>query len=195
MGTSESNFGSAWAGLGGALGAPPTLGNTHFLVIDGPAGSGKSTLAQALGKAAAAHFGEPGDVVVLNIDDLLRGWGGLGPELWARTSRQVLDPLARGENARYQRWDWELSQFADWIEFAPPRLLILEGCTAGAPEIADRAGLLFWVEARLDLRLQRGLARDGEAMRAHWLAWQVEESEIFARHQTRQRAKLVLQTG
>ena len=96
MGTSESNFGSAWAGLGGALGAPPTLGNTHFLVIDGPAGSGKSTLAQALGEAAAAHFGEPGAVVVLNIDDLLRGWGGLGPELWARTS----PPSARPAGTR-----------------------------------------------------------------------------------------------
>jgi hypothetical protein len=45
-----------------------------------------------------------------------------------------------------------------------------------------------WVEAPRDLRLSRGLERDGDDARAHWLAWMDAESEHFARERTRERA-------
>ena len=43
-----------------------------------------------------------------------------------------------------------------------------------------------------DLRLSRGLARDGAAMDRHWREWAVAEQEHFATQGTRSRADLVI---
>jgi len=46
------------------------------------------------------------------------------------------------------------------------------------------------VEAPDDLRLARGLQRDGAEAREHWLAWMHDESRHFATEQTSQRADI-----
>ena len=165
---------------------PPTLGPGRLVCVDGPAGSGKTTLADALGATAD-------DVVVIHCDELLQGWGGL-PGLSA-TIAKLLAPLAEGLPSQWTRWDWAADDWAESHPVEPGGLLVLEGVGSWSPAIADLVGVLVWVEAGLDVRLDRGMARDGEAMREHWLRWQVEERELHAAHGTRDHADLVVVTG
>jgi uridine kinase len=154
--------------------------------VDGPAGSGKTTLAAAIADVV------PGTHVV-HCDELLHGWRGL-PGL-ARTVEAFLEPLARGEGSRWTRWDWVAD---DWAESHPVEaggLLVLEGTGSWSPGIAPLVGVLVWVEAETELRLRRGMARDGEHMRPQWEQWRIDEELLFARLGTRARADLVVVTG
>ena len=171
---------------GQVLAAPPTLGPGRLVCIDGPAGSGKTTLADAL-----AATGD--DVVVVHCDELLQGWGGLSG--LAATVETFLAPLAAGRTSHWTRWDWLADGWAEDHPVEPGGLLVLEGVGSWSPAIADLVGMLVWVEADPGLRLDRGMARDGEAMREHWLRWQVEEQELHATLGTRERSDLVVVTG
>jgi len=158
---------------------PPTLGRGRLLCVDGPAGAGKTTLADAVTAL------EPGTTVV-HVDDLLDGW--LGLPTVAQAVDALLRPLARGESGSYRRYDWELGRFAETVPVEPAPLLVLEGCGAGSRAYADLATLIVWVSAPTDLRVTRGVERDGEALRAHQARWLVDEAELFAREGTRARA-------
>jgi uridine kinase len=155
----------------------------RLVVVDGPAGSGKTTLAGQLGEALPAQ--------VLHMDDLYEGWRGLEPA-WARLDAWVLAPLSAGRSGRYRRFDWELDEFAEWHDVPPARFLVVEGCGAGRLEADAVAACRVWVEAPDDLRLRRGLDRDGEDARDHWLAWMVDERDHYARNRTRERADVRL---
>ena len=76
----------------------------------------------------------------------------------------------------------------------PGGLLVLEGVGSWSPAIAGLVGMLVWVEAGEEVRLDRGMARDGEAMREHWLRWQVDERALHATLRTREHADLVVAT-
>lgn len=165
--------------------AAPALGPARLVCVDGPAGSGKSTLAAAL----AARLGD--GCVVVHLDDLYEGWAGLGG-VWDRVEGQLLAPLADGRPGRYRRYDWARGAFAEWVDVPVPEVLVLEGCGSAPRAVDDRAVLRVFVEAPEGLRLARGLARDGEAQRAHWLVWMAEEAAEFAREDTRVRAHVVV---
>jgi len=64
---------------------------------------------------------------------------------------------------------------------------------SAAQRSTDRfAALRIWVEAPAPLRLERGIARDGEALRAEWQRWMVVETDHFAREGTRARADVLV---
>lgn len=167
---------------------PATLGATRLVCVDGPAGSGKTTLGHAL----VAGAGRYGSARQLHMDDLYEGWSGLGPEVADRLRAGVLEPLERGEPGRYRRYDWDLGRFAEEHVVEPVDLLVVEGVGSASTRYADRVTLLVWVEAPEDLRLRRGIARDGEELRARWLAWMVDEQRHFARERTRHRADVLV---
>jgi hypothetical protein len=48
------------------------------------------------------------------------------------------------------------------------------------------------VEAPPDLRLERGIRRDGEAMRGHWLRFRDDEDRLHALERTRDRADVLV---
>ncbi|MCW2815062.1 MAG: hypothetical protein JWN84_2517 [Nocardioides sp.] len=127
------------------------------------------------------------------MDDLYDGWSGL-PRVDAQVGT-LLRPLAEGRPGHYRRYDWDAHRWGETVEVEPPGqggLLVLEGVGSGSRACADLQTVLVWVEAPRDLRLARGLARDGEHLREVWLTWQASEDEHFARERTRQRADLVV---
>ena len=162
---------------------PPRLGPVRLVCIDGPAGSGKTTLAARLGDALGA--------AVLHLDDLYEGWSGLDG-VFDRLEEQVLAPLATGRSGRYQRYDWEAGHFAEWRDVPLSEHLVVEGCGSAPAALADRAVLVVWADAPAPVRLARGLARDGEHMRAEWVRWQELEDVHFAREGTRERAEVLV---
>jgi uridine kinase len=161
---------------------PATLGSGRLICVDGPAGSGKTTLAAAIGDRAGAP--------VVHMDSLYDGWEGL-----PRVSDQLdalLLPLAVDEAGHYLRYDWDLEQYVETVTVRPGPLLVLEGVGSGARAHAGLCTLLVWVEAPADLRLARGLERDGVLLEDRWRQWMHDETEHFGREDTRARADLLV---
>ncbi|HEX6339149.1 MAG TPA: hypothetical protein VFZ85_19500 [Jiangellaceae bacterium] len=157
----------------------PSAGSTRVVAIDGPAGSGKSTL--------AARLAGPLDAPTVHMDDIYPGWDGLaaGP---SRLLEWILEPLASGRVARYRRYDWEASRYADWVDVPDADTLIVEGCASGARSGAPYVSFLIWVQAPRDVRMRRGIERDGEVFRPHWEQWAAQEGVHFAAEGTAGRA-------
>ena len=165
---------------------PATLGTGRLVCVDGPAGSGKTTLAAALADAV------PGTAVV-HTDEMLEGWRGL-PGL-AASVEALLRPLATGHPGRWTRWDWYADGWAERHEVPPAPLLVLEGTGSWSPLVADLVTVLVWVEAPSQVRLDRGMARDGEHLRPQWEQFRLDEDDLHRRLRTRDHADLVVDTG
>jgi uridine kinase len=166
---------------------PPTLDRTRLVCIDGPAGAGKSTLGAAVTRAAEGH----GSALLLHMDDLYEGWGGLA-DVFPRVRAGIVDPLRAGRPGRYRRYEWHAGRFAEAHDVEPVDVLVLEGVGSGATAWADSITTLVWVEAPEELRLARGIERDGEEQLPHWLAWMADEAAVHARDRTRERADLLV---
>ena len=165
--------------------AAPRLGAVRLVVVDGPAGSGKTTYAAALSSAL-------GDAPVVHMDDLYAGWSGLEHDVWRRLETQVLAPLRAGRSARYQVYDWIAGEFGEWVDVARHSALVVEGVGSAAGPVDPYAVLRVWVEVPAELRLARGIARDGSAMLEHWLRWADAEDAHFASDGTRGRADVLV---
>jgi uridine kinase len=168
------------------LAAPARLGAVRLVCIDGPAGSGKTTLAgrvaDALGDAAA----------LVHLEDLYAGWTITGAV--ARLRAGVLRPLAEGRAGAYHRYDWATARFVPEPTAVPVRpVLLVEGCGSSPRSLDEWTTLRVWVEAPAELRVARGLARDGVALEPQWRRWQMTEAAEFAREDTRARADLRLE--
>ncbi len=168
-----------------ARGAEPRCGDAVVIGIDGPSGSGKTTLAEAIRERL--------DCPVIHMDDLFPGWNGLAPAA-GLLADQVLRPLAAGEPAGYRRWDWIASAWAERIEVPPSPWLIVEGCASTVRPASSYIAVAVWVEAAQDVRMNRGIERDGETYRPHWERWAAQEQELFSTDRTRERADLVVRT-
>lgn len=169
------------------LAAPPTLGAGRLVCVDGPTGSGKTTLAAALSRG----FGE--GVRLLHMDDVYDGWTGLAAGMTTVAS-SVVGPLRSGEAGRYRRYDWQRMAFAERQVVPPCDVLVVEGVGSGGSAYDDAISCLVWMDAPDDVRLRRGLDRDGEAMLKRLLAWREQEDAMFARERTRERADVVVDT-
>jgi uridine kinase len=157
---------------------------TAVIAIDGLGGAGKSTLAGQLSE-------ELGGVPIVPTDDFA-SWDN-PVDWWPRVIEQVLRPLATGDVARYRRYDWEARRLSGWVELPHrPPTVILEGVTAGRSEFDAFLSFRIWVEAPRELRLQRGVERDGEAMRDQWISWMLAEDEYVARDDPAARADVIV---
>lgn len=165
----------------------PTLGATRLVCVDGAAGSGKSTLAGAVHDAGTGL----GSVALVHTDDLLDGWGGL-EEAGDTVHDCVLAPVSAGRPGRYRRYDWLAGRFAEEVTVGPVDLLVLEGVGCWRASYASWVTTLVWVDAPPELRLARGLARDGERLRAEWERWLSAEEALFRRERTSEHAAIVV---
>lgn len=180
MGTAEA----ATCVLDAAGRRPPRLGGScRVVAVDGQAGAGKTTLAAAVA-ALAAERGRRAAVVPM--DDLYDGWRGV------LTVHAHVDEMLRALHTRsettYRRYDWHREQRAEEHRLTLPDLLVLEGVGASHPAYDDLVTLRVWVEAPTQLRLRRGLARDGEHLAGPWRRFLADEQVVHARDRTRERA-------
>jgi uridine kinase len=162
---------------------PPAGMSTRVVAIDGLGGAGKTTLAALLSASLD-------DCPVIHTDDFASWENNLN---WApRLREQVLVPLRAKRRVRYQRYDWIARAPGEWVEVDPTPFVILEGVSSSRDQFRGDLALTIWVETPRDERLRRGLARDGEAMRAYWEQWMRDEDRYFDEERPDQRADIVL---
>lgn len=147
---------------------------TKLIAIDGWGGAGKSRLAAELEKRLPA-------VAVIHTDDFA------GPQQpswdWQRFAREALDPLLTDRQARFQRYDWNRDQLGDWDDVPTGGIVIVEGISSSRQELGPVWDLIIWVECSRELRLRRGIERDGEALRWKWETVWMPEEEAYVRAQ------------
>jgi uridine kinase len=153
-----------------------------IVAIDGLGGSGKSTLAALLAEKLGAQ--------VIHTDDFASWDNPL--EWWPRLREEVLVPLGAGRPARFQRYDWEARELTDWQIVVPDDLVLLEGVSSSRNELAPYLSIAIWVEATAEVRLRRGLERDGRAAEEQWREWMRQEDEWVEAQHPKQQADLVL---
>jgi uridine kinase len=158
-------------------------GPLRLVAVDGPGGAGKSTLARELSEAA-------GGAPVVHTDDFAAADNPI--DWWPRLLEQVIEPLARGDAAHYQRYDWPSETLADWHTIEPAPIVIIEGVSAGRSEWAAHLSFLIWIETPREERLRRGVDRDGIAALDDWESWMAGEDGHYERDPTRERADVVI---
>ncbi len=158
-------------------------GPVRLVAVDGPGGSGKSTFAALLSAAA-------GDAPIIHTDDFASADNPI--DWWPRLLAQVIEPLADGRSAQYQRYDWPTESLMEWKTVDPAPIIIIEGVTSARREWSRHLSYVIWIETNRELRLQRALERDGEDALDDWQFWMAEEDAHYERDPTRQRADTVI---
>ena len=113
---------------------------------------------------------------------------------WPRFEAQVLNPLLSGSDAHFRVRDWKNDEFGSslsgWKTVAWSPVVVLEGLTCTRAAAVDCLAYRIWVEAPDEVRLRRGLERDGETHRRLWLDSMRTERQFFTDDATAARADL-----
>jgi uridine kinase len=146
--------------------------------IGGHGGAGKTTLARAIPEST-----------LVGTDEF---WDGSGFDL-TRLRREVLDPLVEGRPARFASFDWVVQEPRGERVVEPVGVVVVEGVCALHRMFREDYQLRVWVEAPPELRLARGVARDGEEARATWEdVWMPMEDRYVARDRPVAAADLIV---
>jgi uridine kinase len=188
---SQQHMGSPAQAIASQICKDATRDGVYLVGIDGPGASGKSLLANSIREQLEKkRIG----VETVHIDDFylpsasrnqlpasLKPIGGdFG---WMRLRDQVLAPLRSGQIAKYVRYDWPSDQFAEQHEIQPRGIIIVEGVYCTRAELRNFYDFRIWVECPPEVRLGRGLARDGESARSTWVnEWMPAESRYANEH-------------
>jgi uridine kinase len=152
-----------------------TAGPVRLVGVDGCGGAGKTTFAARL-----ARFLD--DAPVVHTDDFASY--DEPTQWWPRFLSDVVEPLLRDSPASYHPYDWVARRPSDGVITIPPApVVVIEGVGATRAAWRDRLVLRIWVDCPRDLRLRRGIARDGEEQRDFWLTWiKAEDAYVAAEH-------------
>nr|WP_255426280.1 hypothetical protein [Pseudonocardia sp. C8] len=164
--------------------APAGPAGNRLVTVDGFSGAGKSTRARELARELAAPL--------LEIEDLCPGWDGLH-RVPGLARRGIGDPLAAGTTLRWTSWDWEHDRPGPVRARPPAAVVVLEGCGAGAPELAPVTSLAIWVDADPAAREERLRARaDWPLYAPYRQTWRRAEEALAAAGRPREHAGVVL---
>ncbi|MFF4317862.1 uridine kinase [Streptomyces sp. NPDC001568] len=170
-------------------------GRAVLVGIDGPGAAGKSTLAallaDRLGPATVVHID---DFYLTSADRHLVDAGAIAAHFdLRRLHEQVLRPAAAGAGVSYQRYDWDRDRLAEWTALPPGTPLVVEGVHALHADLRHLYTYRVFCDAPRDLRLSRGLERDGEEARSLWVdEWMPAEDRYLAAHTPHHCADVVL---
>jgi uridine kinase len=194
-----SAAGIPFSDLTGRLSTMPRSQQTLLIGIDGPGGAGKTRFA---GRLAAALEAALHPVRIVPMDDFfhpsaLRLAAAFSPRLagdeydWRRVINQLLAPLRYDREAAYQRYDWRADSLAEWHRILPGGAVILEGVYSMHSELSGYYDFRVGLDCPREIRLSRGLERDGDAWRTRWTnEWMPAEDEYIRSSRPRDRADL-----
>jgi uridine kinase len=163
-----------------------------IIAIDGPGGSGKSFFAEKLSRLLK-------DTEVVHFDDFYLPR--YDPEIigsnfdWCRLIEQVLVPLTDHKKCKYQVYNWITKELDGHKKLQDSKYLIVEGVTSGRLELRKYLNFIIFVETPFDIRLNRGIERDGIEIKDQWLnEWIPMEDKYFESsiHQTQSISDLVI---
>jgi uridine kinase len=143
-------------------------GNRALVAIDGRGGSGKSTIADGIVELLVPR------AAVLRVDNFfkpLAEWrpqfGRSIPHLRWEDFHAVLTALRAGETARYRPYDWRNDRLGGEVQVRAD-IVVVEGLYAMKKGAHPLYGLTMWVEADIDSRMERVVARDGTEFLDRW---------------------------
>ena len=155
---------------------------TRIVAVDGPGGAGKSSLAEWLARRL-------GGVPTIQTDDFASWDEPL--DWWPRLLDEVLEPLAAGRAAEFVPTSWD-GRARDPVVVEPADFAILEGVSSSRAAFRPYLAYSIWVETPREVRLARGLARDGESMRARWDEWMAAEDRYVQDERPAEHVNLIL---
>jgi uridine kinase len=155
---------------------------TRIVAVDGAGGAGKSSFADWLAP-------ELGDARVIHTDEFA-SWDD-PVDWWPRLLEIVLEPLAAGRPACYRPTAWGGKE-RQQIQIAPAGTVIVEGVTASRGAFQPYLAYSIWIETPREVRLERGLARDGAGALAQWEQWMEAEDRYIESERPAERADIVL---
>ncbi|NQW21062.1 MAG: AAA family ATPase [Chloroflexi bacterium] len=148
--------------------------STLLIGIDGAGGSGKSTLAKNLSESLDG-------ATVIRLDDFA-DWSDDSNWELSTFAERVLIPFVAGITSKHQRYDWPTDSLGEWFEIPSTGIAIVEGVTALRPDLRGYWHVSIWVDCPRELRLERGVSRDGEEIRSKWVnEWMPGEDAYFER--------------
>lgn len=156
---------------------------TRVVAVDGGGGAGKTSFARHLASAL-------GGCAIVHTDDFASWADPL--DWWPELIERVLEPISRGAPARFTPTQWTLDARPESVEIIPAEFLVLEGVTTARQAFRPYLTCAIWIEASPDVRLRRGLDRDGEAARPQWEAWMAGEDAYQEREHPDVAADLVV---
>jgi uridine kinase len=149
--------------------------------IGGRGAAGKTTLARLIP-----------DAQTVSTDEF---WDGRGFDI-PRLAREVVTPLSEGRPARFSSYDWAAQELRGTRAIEPAGVVVVEGVCALHRTLRDAYAVRVWVEAPADVRLERGVARDGEGSRSRWVdVWMPSEDRYVERDDPIACAHLVVHNG
>jgi uridine kinase len=148
-----------------------SAGPLTVLGIGGCGGAGKTTLARRLAERVEG-------AQVVATDEF---WTGSSFDL-ERLRVAVLDPLLAGSVATFDSWNWATKTRRAGRTVRPEGVIIVEGVCALHQMFRADLAVRIWVDAPPEVRLERGVARDGEASRMTWeTVWMPNEMAYIER--------------
>jgi uridine kinase len=152
-----------------------------FIAVDAGGGAGKSLFADSLAEALGAS--------IVRMDDF-----GSFEHFYdvERLIGKAVVPLAERTTARYRAWDWWRRELREVRRVPANRFVIIEGISSGRKELTPYVDFLVWVECPPEIRLRRGLERDGQEALSTWERWMRWENEYATRERPKERADLIV---
>jgi uridine kinase len=144
----------------------------RIIAIDGGGGAGKTTFATCLQKTLAGSC-------IVKIDDFYRPPQLRSPVIsteiinpnfdWDRFRTLVFDAAINNKDIAYQLYDFDKGILSDKIVQVPREAtIIVEGVWSMQSVFIGLYDYRIWLEAPAEIRLERGVSRDGEEFRQVW---------------------------